>query len=301
MPKTKQEPKKLTFGIIESMAHHRDQLERKCQEIGQMLSGRMQPLLPESWTDADAWDLAGALAELMGQVKRVEQTVFGEENPYPEHDVPLEDIPYYNPYTCPEEDPFTPPDLPVELWTEVLHCGILLAAGRLDFCFPSEGDFADLERLFQGFARSGGGPIPNFIHLVDWLEAELSEEHCRKLKEQDFSPEPPKFEEPKDPWEETMQGAVYREWQEQVWINRFPCLDALLQAIERVNVLHGPAMHFINYEIGMEDLLRRAIDLYLYQTGAPGMAMLNDSYYVTYAMLCRTQKRMKAAMESEEG
>ena len=296
-----QESKKLTFGIIKSMAHHRNQLERKCQEIGQMLSGRTQPLLPKGWTDEDAWKLAGALAKLMGQMKQVRQTVFGEENPYPSHDTPLEDIPYYNPYNCPEEDPSTPPNIPIELWTEVLHCGILLAAGRLDFCFPSEGTFADLERLFQEVVRSGGGPIPNFSYLVDWLEAELSEEHCRKLKGQNFDPEPPEFGESKDPWEETIQGAVYREWQEQVWLNRFPCLDALLQAIERVNSLHSLAIHFINYEIGMENLLRQAIDLYLYQTGASGMAMLNDSYYVAYAMLCRTQKRMKAAMESEEG
>ena len=79
MLEMQQESKKLTFGIIKSMAHHRNQLERKCQEIGQMLSGRTQPLLPKGWTDEDAWKLAGALAKLMGQVKQVGQTVFDEE------------------------------------------------------------------------------------------------------------------------------------------------------------------------------------------------------------------------------
>lgn len=296
-----QEMKRLTFGSAKSMAHHRDQLERKCQEIAQMLSGRTQPLLPKGWTDEDAWKLARALAKLMGQVKRVGQTVFGEENPYPSHDTPLEDIPYFNPYNCPDESPYTPPDIPIELWAEVLHCGILIVAGRPDFCFPSEGTFADLEELFRGFFRSSGGPVANFDYLVDWLGAEFTEEHCRKLKEQDFDPAPPKFDEPKDPWEETLQGAVYREWQEQSWLNRFPCLDALLQAIGRVSSLHSQAMHFIHYEIGMENLLCQAIDLYLYQTGAPGMAMLGDSYYVVYAMLCRTQKRLKAVLETEEG
>lgn len=237
----------------------------------------------------------------MGQVKRARLTVFDEDNPYPSHDTPLEDIPFYNLYTRSDENPFTPPDIPIELWTEVLHCGILLAAGRLDFCFLSEGAFADLERLFHKFIPSGGGPISSFGYLVDWLEAELSEEHCRKLKEQDFDPEPPKFHEPRNPWKETIQEGVYREWQEQVWLNRFPCLDALLQAIERVRSRRSQVMHFVNYEIGMENLLRQAVDLYLYQTGAAGMSMLDDSYYVTYAMLCRTQKRLKAAMESEEG
>lgn len=293
----------LTFGVMKSMAHHRDLLERKCREIGQMLSGRAQPLLPEGWTDEDAWTLAGALAELMGQVKRVRRTVFGEDNPYPDHDTPLEDIPYYNPYNCPDEDFSTPPDFPIRLWTEVLHCGILIAAGGLDFCFPSAGTFADLERLLQESTPSGGGPIPNLESLAEWLEAEFSEKRCRKLKEQDFDPEPPQFGEPKDPWEDTMQGAVYREWQEQAWLNRFPCLDALLQAVRRINSedIHSRAMSFINNEIGWENLLRQAIDLYLYQTGAPNMAMLEDSYYVAYAMLCRTQKRLKEAMETEEG
>lgn len=302
MSETKQEPKELTFGVASSMAQHREQLERKCQEISQMLSGRTQPLLPEDWTDEDAWKLAGVLAELMGRVKRVRHTVFGEENPYPSHDTPLEDIRYYNPYNR-DGDAFTPPDLPVELWTEVLHCGILIVADNMDFCFPSKGTFADLEELFHGFFWFDGEPIPNFGYKVDWLEAELSEERCRKLKEQDFDPEPPQFNEPKDPWEETMQGAVYREWQEQAWLSRFPCLDDLLQAIERINSedLHSRAMDFINDEIGRENLLCQAVDLYLYQSGASNMAMLEDSYYVAYAMLCRTQKRLKEAMEAEEG
>lgn len=296
-----QEMKKLTFGVAKSMAHHRDQLERKCQEIGRMLSGRTQPLLPEGWTDGDAWELAGTLAELMAQVKRIRQTVFDESNPYPSHDTPLEGVPYYNPYHCPDESPSTPPDIPIELWTEVLHCGILIAAGRLEFCFPSEGTFADLEELFLGVVRYGGGLMQNFIRLIDWLAPELSGKRFRALKEQSFSPEPPQFDAPKDPWEETLQGAVYREWQEQVWLSRFPCFDALLQAVQHLDAadIHSSAVYFVNYEIGMEDLLRQAIDLYLYRTGAPGMAMLDDCYYVAYALLCRTQQRMEASMEAE--
>lgn len=298
-----QEMKKLTFGVARSMAHHRDQLERKCQELGRMLSGRTQPLLPAGWTDGDAWKLAGALAELMAQVKRVRQTVFDESSPYPSHDTPLEGVPCSDPCRCPDEGPYTPPDIPLALWTEVLHCGILIAAGRLEFCFPSEGTFADLEELFLGVVRYGGGLIQNFIRLIDWLEPELSGKRFQELRAQSFSSEPPRFDAPKDPWEETLQGAVYREWQEQVWLSRFPCLDALLEAVQRLNAgdLHGPVTHFVNYEIGMEDLLRQAVDLYLYQTGAPGMAMLDDRYYVAYALLCRTQRRMRASMEAEGG
>ncbi len=49
----------------------------------------------------------------------------------------------------------------------------------------------------------------------------------------------------------------------------------------------------------MSNKLSLAIDLYLYQTGASGM--LEDSHYATYAMPCRTQKQMKAAMAEGEG
>lgn len=43
----KQKGKKLTYGTANTIAHHRDQLDRKCQEIQQMLTGRNQALLPE--------------------------------------------------------------------------------------------------------------------------------------------------------------------------------------------------------------------------------------------------------------
>lgn len=295
----KQKDKKLTFGVVNTMAHHRDHLERKCQEIGWMLTGRNQSLLPGNWTDEDAWRLAKSLATLMGQLQRIRNTVFDEDNPYPSQDTSLEDIPYYNPYST--EEPTTPPDSPIELWTEVLHCGILIAASKPDFCFPSEGTFADLEELFQGVVSTGGGPIPKFDHLTDWLWSELTEDHLRKLKEQDYSPEPPKFDDPKDPIEESYQMNIYMEWQEQDWLHRFPCLDSLLQAIQNVNSdhLHGQAMTFINYEIGMNKLLRTAIDLYLYQNGAA--SMLDNVYYVTYAMLSRTQAAIRKAIAEEEG
>ena len=296
----KQGEKKLTFGAVNTIAHHRDQMDRKCQEIGWMLTGREQPLLPKDWTDEDAWKLAGSLAKLMAQVKRARMTVFDEKNPYPSHDTPLEDIPYYNPYNLdPGEDPTTPPDIPIELWTEVLHCGILAAAGKPDFCFPSRGTFADLENLFLGITRSGGGPVVNFGYVLDQLQSSLTEENYQELKELDFGPVPPSFREPKDSMEESNQVYIEARWHEWAWLNRFPFRDTLLQAIERVwsDELYDPAMRFINNEIGLGDGLRLAIDLYLYQAGASGM--LEDSYYATYAMLCRTKKQMCAAKAAE--
>lgn len=293
----KQKGKKLTYGTANTIAHHRDQLDRKCQEIQQMLTGRNQALLPEGWTDEDAWTLARSLANLMAQLKRARMTAFDANNPYPRDNTPLEDIPYYNPYG---RDPATPPDTPIELWTEVLHCGILMAASNPDFCFPSKGTFAGLEELFLGITRSGSGAVVNFYIVLDMLLQSLSEKNYQTLKEMDFGPMPPDFDEPNDSGEEALQENICTRWQEWEWLNRLPCLDALQQAIERVKSddLCAEAMHFITYEIGLEDGLRPAIDFYLYQTDASDI--LEDSYYATYAMLCRMQKQMKEAKPEEE-
>lgn len=297
----KSNERKVTFGVAATLAHHREQLERKCTDIERLLAGRKQPLLPEGWTDEDAWQLAGALAKRMAQMKRVQDTVFDETNPYPEDDALLEDIPYYNPYVGPysDENPYAPPEIPVALWAEVLHYGILAVAGNPDFCFPSHGTFGDLEDLFLRISRSGSGPVPAFGYVFDQLQSVLSEEHFRELETWNFGPVQPRFDPPKDDIEDSRQWNVLRLWKEWNWLSHFPYKDALLQAIahiksEETDELSPEAAHFINYEIGMEDGLRQAIDLYLHQNGISGMA--EDSYYLTYAMLCRTQRQIKKAM-----
>ena len=219
--------RKVTFEVAATLAHHRDQLERKCTAIERMLEGRNQPLLPDGWTDADAWELAGALAERMGQMKRVRHTVFDKTNPYPDGETLLEDIPYYNPFGT--EDPATPPSVPIELWTEVIPCGIL--AGNPDFCFPSHGTFGDLEDLFLGIIRSGSGPLRKFDHVLDQLWPTLSEERFRELETWNFGPVPPSFGPPEDDMEESRQCHIRALWNEWDWLSRFPHCDALLQAI----------------------------------------------------------------------
>ena len=77
----KSEERKLLFEDLKTIAHHRDQLSRKCQQIEWMLTGLDQPLLPEGWTDEDAWELARSLAKLMGQVALIEHTTFDEQHP----------------------------------------------------------------------------------------------------------------------------------------------------------------------------------------------------------------------------
>lgn len=294
----KQTERKLTFGVLKTMTQHRAQLERKVKEIRGMLAGRGTPLLPKNWTDEDAWQLAGALAQLMRQLTLFDQTVFDENNPYPSHDTPLENIPYYNPITAePGEDPTTPPEIPLELWTEVLHCGILVAAARKNF----DGTFSDLEELFLRTTPHGNGVMLNFDYELDLLGEILSEDYQKQLDEFEFGPEPPSFDPPESTIEEALQAGITAGWEEWDWLKRYPCRDALLQAIERIQSddLHSRATNFITWDIGMCDRLRQAVDLYLFEDGVSGM--LEESYYVTYAMLCRTQKQIKAAMAIEEG
>ena len=294
----KSNERKATFEAAMTLAHHREQLEQKCAEIERLLAGRNQPLLPEKWTDEDAWALAGALTECMAQMNRVRHTVFDKDNPYPEEDTLLEDIPYYNPYAGPyvDENPYKAPELPLELWKEVLHCGILIAASKPDFCFPSQGTFGDLEELFRGVLRSGGGPKLQLDYVLDQLGAALAEGRFEELETWDFDALPPRFDPPEDDLEESRQQHVQMVWEEWNWLSRFPYKDALSQALARLGseALFTDAMNFIHYEIGLNDGLGLAIDLYLHQTGKSGMA--EDSYYVTYAMLCRTQKQMEKAM-----
>lgn len=298
MKKTERE---LTFGAFKTMTQHRGQLERKLQEIRRMLAGRDTPILPENWTDEDAWQLARTLAQMMGQLKRINLTLFDEQNPYPSRDTLLLDIPYYNPILAElGEDPATPPEIPLELWAEVLHCGILVAAAKPKFCFFSNGTFSDLEELFLGTVRSGGGPVPLFGYVLDLLGETLSEDHYQTLKKYDFGPEPPRFDPPKSDIEESYQAGIAESWEEWNWLSHFSYRDALLQSIDRIQSddRYSCAINFIAQEIGLSDRLCQAIDLYLFQDGVSGM--LEESYYVTYAMLCRTQKQIKAAMTAEE-
>lgn len=289
---------KITFGAANTLSHHRRQLERKIEEIKALLAGRNHPLLPKNWTDEDAWTLARDLANIMVQIRRVSKTVFDRENPYPDEDTPLEEIPYYNPYFLPEDEP---QEDPIGLWAEALHCGILIAAGNPDFCFPSKGTFADLEDLFLGVSRGSAGPVVQFGYTLDMLEYALSADRFRQLQEMDFGPEPPRFEEPKDDDEKFHQDAIYAGWQEWEWLRRCPCRSELREAIQEIQSedRHKPIINFVHTEVGMEDLLRQAISLYLHQAGVSGM--MEESYFVTYAMLCRTQKQMLAAMAAEEG
>lgn len=292
--------RKVTFEVAMTLAHHREQLGQKCTAIQHMLAGRKQVLLPEGWTDEDAWELAGTLAEYMGQMHRVQHTMFGKDNPYPDEEALLEDIPYYNPYGNPE-DPTVPPELPIGRWKAVLHCGILIAAANPAFCFPSEGTFGDLEELFRGVSRAGDGPRLKFGYVLDQLWSALSEDRARELEKLDFGPVPPSFDPPKDSTEKWHQDQVRMMWEEWDWPSRFPHKDDLYQAIADFQYsknLYQKAMDFISLEIGMNDGLRQAIDLYLHQTGLSGMA--EDSYYVTYAMLCRTQKQMEKALAAQQ-
>ena len=287
----KNEQNKITFGVFNSMPHHQWQMEKKVKEIQDLLTGRNRPLLPEDWTDEDAWDLARDLTNIMGQIKTVRKTIFCKENPYPDQNTPLEDIPYYN-YIYQE-----PPEIPIDFWTEVLHCGILIIAGKPNFCFPSNGTFADLEELFRGIIRSGGGPTLGFDYILNRLD--LSADRFRELQEMDFDPVPPSFEEPEDSLEESIQARIYEDWQEWEWLRHYPCRKELQKAIQEITSKerYGQVKSFIQQEIGLEDVLRQAINLYLYQAGACGMT--DESYFVTYAMLCRTKKKMLAAMEKE--
>ena len=312
----KQEERKITIGAVKTLRHHRKQLDRKIREVEGMLTGRDHPLLPENWTDDDAWELAGELAKLTRLIAQVDHTVFDERNPYPGDDVLMEDIPYYNPFddgpeefVCEDGEVVQNLSLPetidrnLGLWTEVLHCAILVAAGTPEFCFPSGGTFADLKELLTGNIRTDAGPEIMFDAILADLRTVLSRERYRELEKDNFGPEPPTFRAPKTSEDEWTQEDILRDWEEWTWLNSYPHRDELRQAIERVHStveFHDRVMHFIHWYLYLNDLLSPVIDLYLYQTGASGM--LDNSFYVTYAMLCHTQKQIKAAMtEMEEG
>lgn len=288
---------KLTFGTVSSMHIHRQQLERKLDGIRADLAGRSQPLLPKGWNDEDAWQLARELSSLMAQVYNLQKTVFDENNPYPENDTLIEEICYYNPYFQ-DENPFQPPELPQALWTEVLHCGILIAASSPSFCFLSSGTFDDLEKLFLGTLRSGAGPILQFRPIMDHVESALADGRLKHLEGFGFGPTPPVFDPPQDTEERSHQDAIEAYWEEWDWLNRFPCgseLRASIQAL-RADGNDSKMQNFIEYYIGLEDLLRQAVDLYLYQKGVSGM--LENRYYAVYALLNGVQKELKA-LEAE--
>ena len=293
--------KRITLGTVNTMMHHKNQLDRKFEEIRKMLSSRDKPLLPDNWTDADAWGLARDLAQMIARIKNYRSTVFNAENPYPDVDTPLEEIRYYNPYFYPDDgtDAETPPKYDLELWTQVLHCGILLVASNPEFCYPTDGTFADLEDLFLGVLRGGGGPELKFDHILDLLLSNsLYQGRLKELEKLDFGPKPPVFPKPQDEIEEATQENIFSWWQEWEWMRKFPYVAELTACVEQLKSegTHGKAMGFVQWEIGLEDNLRQAIDLYLYQHGDSGM--VDDRYFTTYAMLCRTQKELLAEMAS---
>lgn len=293
--------KKITLGTVNTIMHHKNQLDRKFEEIRQMLSSRDKPLLQDNWTDADAWKLARDLAQMIARIKNFRKTVFNAENPYPDTGTPLEEIRYYNPYFYPEDgaSPTEPPTYPLELWTQVLHCGILLVAANPEFCYPTDGTFADLEDLFLGVLRGGGGPVLKFDYILDLLlDNSLYQGRFHELEKLDFGPKPPVFPKPQDDVEAATQENIFSWWQEWEWMRKFPYVAELTACVQQVksDELHGQAMEFVQWDIGLEDTLRQAIDLYLYQNGETGMA--DDRYFTTYAMLCRTQKELLAEMAS---
>lgn len=291
----KPEEKKITLGAMKTLRHHRLQMERKNREIGWTLTGLDQPLLPEHWTDEDAWTLAGALTELMRQVVWFDHTHFNEANPYPAGDTLLKDIRYYNdlfPDVEPTEPPYTQEDL--SLWTWVLYCGVLATANNPEFlytydnwepCSLSRGTFADLKELITGTVMSFDGPQMSFDIVLSQLEYPISEKRYLYLKEKHFAPNPPD------------DGSV-KLWNEWLWLDHHPCRGKLRDAIDLVQskAVHDDVLNFI-YSVATS-YLNVAIDLYLYQTGTPGM--LDDSFYVTYGILCQTQEQIKAAMAEEE-
>ena len=90
-------------------------------------------------------------------------------------------------------------------------------------------------------------------------------------------------------------------WEEWDWLSRFPHKDDLYQAIADFQYsknLYQKAMDFISLEIGMNDGLRQAIDLYLHQPVC--QAWRRTATNVTYAMLCRTQKQMEKALAAQQ-
>ena len=294
-----QNENQLTFGTVQTMSHHRHQLERKIESIRYSLAGRSHPLLPENWEDEDAWKLARDLSALMVRIYHLNKTVFDENNPYPDNDTPLEEIRYYNPY-FPDEDPFLPPELPQGLWTHILNCGILIVAGNPSFCFPSSGTFADLENLFLGTLRSGAGPVLQFNSVLDQIQSSLSN-GLERLQGLDFGPEPPVFAPPTNTDEKAHQDALQACWEEWNWLCHFPCRPELLTSIMHLqsDENFSQVQNFIECYVGLEDLLRPAIDLYLYQKGVSGM--LEDSYFATYALLSRAQKQLQALLAVKEG
>ena len=194
------------------------------------------------------------------------------------------------------------PKAPVESWEKMLHCGILIAAGNPNFSvIQAENTFAGLEDLFLGVLWSGSGRIVQFSEgVLSNLQSELSDNRLRRLEREEFGSEPPKYGKPKDSEEKNKQEMIYDWWMEWQWLRRYPCRKELLEALEEIlSEEYGceQAERFV-HEIGRGDLLRQAISLYLYQAGVSGMA--DKCYYIAYAMLCRTQEQLLAAMTEGE-
>lgn len=270
--------RKLTFAsyVIPS---RRCILEAECRRRCLTLAGREASLLPEGWTDEDAWQLAGTLAKRMAHAKWYCAALYTDDT-FPAEDAPLADIPACDGIAVgqgAEPEPF-----PLDLCTEVLHCGILAAAGAPRPLLPFKGTFGALEELFTGTVMTDSGPMLRFEAMLRLLPLTASWEELREkgMKSSGQS------ESGEWNFQEMMENReMLHLWR---WLEGFPYRDALLQAVgrlksgerfrqvtafvrsnmagmERISALH----HGTGADgLGYSGFLKEAIDLYLYQIGA---------------------------------
>ena len=261
-----QNERNLTYRAYDIPAK-RYMLEAKCRGLYQGVSGRTTPLLPEDWTDADAWQLARTLAGRMAHAKWYCDILYTSET-LPEEDMPLKDIPHDCPADGQGEGAAAP--FPFDLCTEVLHCGILAAANAPRALLPFKGTFGALEELFTGTVMTGSGPMLRFEAMLCLLPLSVSLEDLREKERK------------AEDYQEALEVCrLFYIWD---WLEYFPCRDALLQAVGRIKSegCYEQAVAFVRSNMAaMDDIvslnpgtgwgysgfLKEAIDLYLYQIG----------------------------------
>lgn len=160
----------LTHGEATEAIQNRYKIEDEIREARKLALGLDYPLLPsmEGWNDDDALALAQELASLIGQLKQaaferglkrsIRQS--GEhvrESDFPGDNDPLEST------KLPE--PFKPPETQETLWTEALHCAILIAQSAPEWVLPESGTFSALEMLFD-LAPTEHGPMVRFDYIL---------------------------------------------------------------------------------------------------------------------------------------
>ena len=268
-----QNERTLTFQAYD-IPSRRYLLEAGCRTLGQTAAGRLTPLLPESWTDEDAWQLARTLAGRMAHAKWYCAFSYTEED-FPAEETPLSDFPS-------DEGTF-----PLDLCAEVLHCGILAAVSAPRDLLPCKGTFGALEELFSGIVMTDSGPMLRFEAMLRLLPPPVPPEELTEKGR-----------------ELTAGGGLsalreVREIREQLhiwrWLESFPCRDALLRAAGRIRSedCYAQAVAFVRSNMAaMEDIaslhrgtgmdgvgysgfLREAIDLHLYQMGVLNLSDLS--------------------------